>query len=238
MVNARGFSMWKLLVCIFCMHSLLAHAEAGRGGADHQLAADLARAAPDADPDVLQLAQQAMRCAINSGISAPQRLALIDYSLPSTEARLWIFDLAQRKLLFHDLVAHGRNSGENITTSFSNQRGSQASSLGLFLAQEAYEGENGYSLRLDGLEPGFNDKARERYIVMHGAPYVDEAVSEKLGRLGRSLGCPAVRLSLARPIINALKDGQFVFSYYPDMQWLSESPLLNCQGMPFRISAP
>jgi hypothetical protein len=235
--------MWRRLLCILWLGSLLAGMVRAGGAAPDpasriptDLARALARVAPDADPDVLQLAQQAMVCAAAAGIPVSERLALIDYSRPSTTPRLWVFDLAQHTLLFHELVAHGRNSGENITTSFSNQSGSHESSLGLFLAQETYEGDNGYSLRMDGLEPGFNDNARERAIVMHGAPYVDEAVSAKLGRLGRSLGCPAVRSVMAHPIIDTLKGGQFVFSYYPDAQWLSESRLLNCQNNTSRIN--
>jgi len=228
--------MWRQLLFILCVQGLLTSPVYADNTAETGLATALALAAPDADPDVLQLAQQAMACAVAAGMPSSERLAVIDYSRPSTTPRLWIFDLGQRTLLFHELVAHGRNSGDNITTTFSNQPGSNASSLGLFVGQETYEGEHGYSMRMDGLEPGFNDKARERYIVMHGASYVDEAVSEKLGRLGRSLGCPAVRSGVAHRIIDTLKGGQFVFSYYPDAQWLSESRFLNCQGTIGRMS--
>lgn len=217
--------MLRQLIFTLCLYGLLAGPVAAE-----DLAAALARTAPDADPDVLQLAQQAMACASATGMAAPERLAVIDYSLPSTLPRLWVFDLGQRRLLFRELVAHGRNSGENIATTFSNEPGSNASSLGVFLGQETYEGVHGYSLRMDGLEPGFNDRARERFIVMHGAAYVDEGVSEKLGHLGRSLGCPAVRAGMARQIIDHLKGGQFVLSYYPDAQWLQQSQFLNCQS--------
>jgi hypothetical protein len=101
------------------------------------------------------------------------------------------------------------------------------SSLGLFRAGESYRGKHGYSLRLDGLEPGFNDRARPRAIVIHGAEYVDGAMAASQGRLGRSLGCPAVRPELARPLIDAVKDGGFVFAYYPDPGWLQASTYLN-----------
>ncbi len=100
------------------------------------------------------------------------------------------------------------------------------SSIGAFTAQETYMGGNGYSLRLDGLEPGFNDKARDRAIVIHGAPYVNPTVARLQGRLGRSLGCPAVRLSVSRPLIDSLRGGTLVFAYYPDPQWLQHSQLL------------
>nr|WP_313510876.1 murein L,D-transpeptidase catalytic domain family protein [Stenotrophomonas geniculata] len=198
------------------------------------LAALLSRSAPKADRHVLQLAAHAMRCALQRpelGING-DRLSVIDYSRPSTEPRLWVFDLAHQRLLFEEWVAHGRNSGENRTEHFSNRDGSLMSSLGAFTAQETYMGGNGYSLRLAGLEPGFNDRARDRAIVIHGAPYVNPAIAQLQGRLGRSLGCPAVRLSVAKPLIDALRGGTMVFAYYPDQDWLKHSQLLagGCGG--------
>jgi len=139
---------------------------------------------------------------------------------------MWVFDLERRRLLFREWVAHGRNSGEDQTRRFSNSEGSHMSSLGGFVAAETYDGQNGYSLRLDGLEQGFNDQARQRAIVIHGAPYIDPVQARRQGRLGRSLGCPAVRPGVARPLIDALAGGTFVFAYYPDPAWLRESRLL------------
>jgi hypothetical protein len=202
---------------------------AAHAASDRNLAAVLAHAAPDASREVLQLAARAMSCALRHpefGVD-PQRLGVIDYSRPSTEPRLWVFDLARRKLLFEEWVAHGRNSGENLTTRFSNRDGSYMTSLGGFAAQETYMGGNGYSLRLRGLEPGFNDHARDRAIVMHGAPYVNPAAAKLQGRLGRSLGCPAVRPAVARQLIDAIRGGTFVFAYYPDQVWLQRSRLLS-----------
>ncbi len=190
----------------------------------------LAEAAPDANPAVIGLALDAMDCATSHGMPASEHLAVIDYSRSSLLPRLWVFDLGQRKLLFRELVAHGRNSGDDQPNHFSNEDGSLASSLGLFRTLDTYDGGNGYSLRLDGLEPGFNDHALERAIVMHGAPYVDPDVGRKLGRLGRSWGCPAVATGVARRLIDSMKNGQFLFSYYPDPQWLSQSRLLKCTG--------
>ena len=118
-------------------------------------------------------------------------------------------------------VAHGRGSGENLAKVFSNASGSHASSLGLFLTRDTYLGRNGYSLRMEGLEPGINDAAMQRAIVMHGANYVDTHAAARQGRLGRSWGCPAVREAVARGMIDVLKDGQFVFAYYPDAAWLN-----------------
>lgn len=182
-------------------------------------------------PDVLKLALKAVTCAAASGeIGAPSTLTVIDYSLPSTEPRLWVFDMATGKVLFRELVAHGRNSGENMTTQFSDALNSHQSSLGLFVARDTYVGSNGYSLRLDGLEPGFNAHARERAIVMHGAPYVDGTLASRQGRLGRSWGCPALREAVARKVIDTVRDGGVIFSYYPDDNWLKTSRFLNGCG--------
>jgi hypothetical protein len=232
--NARGFRILRhfftslLLPLTVAMSLGLCPGLASAEAADTLLAARLQVSAPDLDPHVLQLALEAQQCAKASGMPASGRLAVIDYSLPSTTERLWVFDLEKASLLFHELVAHGRNSGENMTTHFSNRMNSRATSIGLFRTGETYEGSNGYSLRMDGLEAGVNDKAQQRAIVMHGASYVNESVVEKFGRLGRSWGCPAVRMGMARQIIDSLKGGQFVFSYYPDRKWLSSSRFLNC----------
>ncbi len=230
----------KLLPAAFC--GLIASAPAGAASpapaptsSPVQMAEMLAKAAPAADKHVLQLAARAMRCALRRpelGVD-PGKLSVIDYSRPSTEPRMWIFDLTRQRLLFEEWVAHGRNSGDNRTQHFSNKDGSFMSSLGAFTAKETYMGGNGYSLRLEGLEPGFNDHARDRAIVIHGAPYVNPAIARLQGRLGRSLGCPAVRLSVARPLIDSLRGGTMVFAYYPDKDWLARSRLLepDCGGV-------
>jgi hypothetical protein len=189
----------------------------------------LQAAAPDADPAVLQLAANALTCATAHGMTPSSRLAVIDYSRPSSTPRLWVFDTRnEARLLYRELVAHGKNTGDDMARHFSNEEGSLQTSIGLFRTMDTYEGGNGYSMRMEGLEPGFNDQALKRYIVMHGAPYVNEDTVRKLGRLGRSWGCPAVREGMARQIIDTLKGGQFVFSYYPDKKWLSRSRFLNC----------
>lgn len=190
----------------------------------------LVKAAPGADAKVIALAVRATQCSRAQGVAPAQRLAVIDYSLPSTEQRLWVFDLKRRKLLFHELVAHGRNSGENMATLFSNRNESHATSIGLFRTQQSYLGQNGYSLRMEGLEPGFNDNAFDRAIVIHGAPYVSPVLARANGRIGRSLGCPAVRPAIAHRLIDSMKDGQLLFSYYPDQRWLKSSSYINCSG--------
>ncbi|WP_342594930.1 murein L,D-transpeptidase catalytic domain family protein [Salinicola lusitanus] len=192
-------------------------------------AASLDRLAPDADPDVLALGLGIMQCAQQHGVGEnARRLAIIDYSRSSLTPRLWVFDLARNTLLYREVVAHGQGSGGDIPDHFSNQEGSHASSLGLFLTGQTYEGKNGYSLRMEGLEPGFNDAAMSRAIVIHGADYVDPAAGEAQGRLGRSWGCPALRPGIADGVIDVLKEGQFVFSYYPEREWLMRSALARC----------
>lgn len=189
----------------------------------------LAREAPAIDPQVLSLALAAVQCARASGVGmTAERLAVIDYSMPSLQRRLWVFDLRSHELLYREWVAHGSGSGGNLPTHFSNEDGSHASSVGLFVTGATYTGRNGYSLRMDGLEPGFNDAAMDRAIVMHGADYVNVAADKGIGRLGRSWGCPALRSAVARPIIDVMKDGQFVFAYYPEQAWLARSALLHC----------
>jgi hypothetical protein len=202
---------------------------AGTARADNNLLERLAPAASDLNPEVLALATRAADCARRQGlIDGFHSLAVIDYSLPSTRPRLWVFDVQDGQLLFKELVAHGRNTGERDANRFSNAEGSRMSSLGLYLTADAYDGINGYSLRLHGLDAGFNDNALARAIVMHGAPYVSEAFAARFGRIGRSWGCPAVRQEVARSVIDTLKGGALLFAYYPDRQWLAESPTLRC----------
>jgi hypothetical protein len=179
------------------------------------------------DRKVFDLALNAASCAVRLGATTnPGTLTVIDYSKPSSEQRLWVFDLRTHELLFQELVAHGRGSGENIATVFSNEPETHRSSLGLFVARDTYVGKNGYSLRLDGLDRGFNDNALERAIVMHGAPYVSAAIARTQGRLGRSWGCPALSEGVARRVIDRVKGGGLVFAYYPDPRWLEVSRFL------------
>ncbi len=193
------------------------------------LLARMHTAAPTLDRNVLALALDARACALRSGaVAQTARLAVIDYSKPSTEPRMWVFDLERERLLYTEHVAHGRGSGENFAHAFSNRDGSHQSSLGLFATAGTYIGGNGYSLRMDGLEPGFNDRARDRAIVIHGAPYVDPTQALRQGRLGRSFGCPALRPAIARELIDTIKDGQLLFAYYPDPAWLAGSRFLGC----------
>jgi hypothetical protein len=204
--------------------------QAGAASPATDLASRLAKAARGADPAVIRLALAARACAMEAKeIGSGERLTLIDYSKPSTEKRLWVFDLETAQVLYAEHVAHGRSTGENMARHFSNANGSHQTSLGLFRTAETYQGGNGYSLRMDGLEPGINDKARPRQIVMHGAPYVNPEMALRQGRLGRSYGCPAVRPAVAKPLIDSIKDGQLLFAYYPDADWLAQSRFLKCE---------
>lgn len=153
-------------------------------------------------------------------------LTLIDFSLPSTKKRMYVLDLAKKEILFVSYVSHGRNSGENYATSFSNRNGSHQSSLGFYRTDGTYNGGNGYSLQLDGLEKGINDKARQRAIVIHGADYCSENVIRSTGRLGRSFGCPALPRELAKPIIDTIKGGSLLFIYADQPNYLANSNLL------------
>lgn len=153
-------------------------------------------------------------------------LTVIDFTLPSTERRLWIIDLEKEEILLNTVVSHGRNSGNLMAEKFSNRPESYQSSLGFYKTAETYQGKHGYSLRLDGLEKGINDQARNRAIVIHGADYAREEVAKTAGRLGRSLGCPAVPTELSKQLIDLIKDGSLIFVYGKDQNYLAQSELL------------
>ncbi len=154
-------------------------------------------------------------------------LTLIDFTKPSTDKRLYVLDMKREKVLFISHVAHGRNSGGNYATSFSNVSGSYQSSLGFYLTGSTYIGKNGYSLLLDGLEEGINDKARERAIVIHGAAYANPSIIGSAGRLGRSFGCPALPEELNQAIIDVIKGGSLLFIYANDNDYVAQSRILS-----------
>jgi len=154
-------------------------------------------------------------------------LAIIDYSKPSTEKRLVIVDIAGRRLLNTSLVAHGKNSGENYATRFSNEPGSLSSSFGFYTTGETYYGKHGYSLRLHGLEQEYNGNALKRFIVIHGAWYVSQKFIDGQGRLGRSWGCPTLPLDTAAEIIDLIKGGGCVYIHADDPTYLENSIFLD-----------
>lgn len=182
------------------------------------------------DPEVLRQGLDAVACAQRQGHPRAERLGLIDFRLPSTLRRLWVIDLASGEILFHEHVAHGRGSGDAQASRFSNVSDSYTSSLGLFETLDSYNGANGYSLRLQGLEPGINDRAYQRAIVMHGADYVSEGFIKTAGRLGRSYGCPAVRAEIARPLIDTLRGHQYLYAYAEDPGWHGTAASLGCEA--------
>jgi len=173
------------------------------------------------------LVQKAYFKAKTSGTATKPFVTVIDYSLPSTERRLWVVDIEQKKVLYNTHVAHGSGSGSNAAKFFSDKPGSRKTCLGVFKTGKTYQGKHGISLELHGLEKGINGNALRRRVVMHGANYVNESFIKIHGRLGRSWGCPALEMRVVRPIIQTIKEGSLVFSYYPDKHWMSNSRFIS-----------
>lgn len=154
-------------------------------------------------------------------------LTLIDFSISANAKRMWIIDMDSYTVLYQTLVSHGRNSGDEYAVKFSNKPESFQSSLGFYATAETYQGKHGLSLRLDGLERGINDKARERAIVIHGADYVSERFIQQNKRLGRSQGCPALPQELTQEIIELIKDQSCLFIYHPNRNYITQSRLVS-----------
>lgn len=156
-----------------------------------------------------------------------QLLTIVDFSLASSEKRLWVIDLAHKKVLFNDLVAHGRNSGNTFAKKFSNIPNTNMSSLGFYITGKTYHGKHGLSLFLNGMDKEYNTNARKRAIVMHGANYVSQDFVKKYGRLGRSLGCPSLSMDIYQDVIETIREGSCLFIYFPDKQFVAKSSTLN-----------
>lgn len=153
-------------------------------------------------------------------------ITIIDFTLPSTEKRMVVLNLDSKKILFHTIVSHGKNSGEQYATSFSNQHGSYQSSLGFYLTENTYFGANGYSLVLEGIEKGINDQAKPRAVVIHGADYCSEDFIQSTGRLGRSYGCPALPRELNQSIIDTIKEGTLLYIYADNQEYTTSSEVI------------
>jgi hypothetical protein len=178
--------------------------------------------------DVFSTAIQGFKKLISRGeVSNNHMITIADFSQPSTQKRLYVVDLDSKKVLFNTLVAHGKNTGKLWATSFSNSASSLKSSPGFYVTENTYDGDNGFSLRLNGLEKNINDNAHSRAVVMHGAPYVNEAFANSKGFLGRSWGCPAIPTAQTKAIINTIKDGSCLFIYTTENNYLQRSSVLN-----------
>lgn len=169
-----------------------------------------------------------LNCAHQNNINYRDIVTIIDYTQSSNKKRLWVFDLMNEKLLFHTYVSHGIKSGAIDSTYFSNINNSKASSIGVFKTGKAYRGRYGASLKLHGLDRGFNGNAYNRFIVMHGAWYLHDKFIQKYGRAGRSWGCPAVPLKHINPMINVIKEDTLLIAYNSDSKWIDRSKFLTC----------
>lgn len=154
-------------------------------------------------------------------------LTVIDFGLSSTKKRMWIMDMETKRVLFNTYVSHGKNTGGEFATKFSNTVNSLQSSLGFYVTAETYYGRNGLSLFIDGMEKGFNSNARKRYVVIHGADYAEPNFIDKIGRLGRSYGCPAVPNTIAKEVIDTIKEESVVYIHKNNKEYLEKSTLLN-----------
>lgn len=162
----------------------------------------------------------------NQKLNKKEILTIIDFSLSSTKKRMWVMDMATNTVLFHSVVSHGKNTGGEFATKFSNKVNSLQSSLGFYITGETYIGKNGLSMFIDGMEEEFNSKARERYVVVHGADYANPEVADNLGRLGRSFGCPAVPTALTKDIIETIKNKSVLYIHSADKNYSAKSTMI------------
>ncbi len=177
-------------------------------------------------PHVLQLALRAYHNAQCLGDVKSPYLTIVDFQKPSNQKRLWVINMNKKQVLFYTYVTHGKNSGGLFATHFSDRMNSLESSIGVMKTGFSYRGDEGYSMKIYGLEPGYNDNVDKRYIVMHGATYATEQFAKANGYLGRTWGCFGVDPDLVVPITRTIRDGSIIFAYYPDKRWLSHSKFL------------
>jgi len=171
-----------------------------------------------------------MNMRTNHLLSDENIIGVIDYTMSANDKRFFVIDLGSKELLYHTLVAHGKNTGNKFAEYFSNEPRTQKSSLGFYITGETYYGKHGYSLKLDGVDSSYNDNARIRQIIIHGANYVSDDWAKKYGRIGRSWGCPALPEGEAKEIIDIIKDGCCLFIYFDNEEYLTSSIYLNING--------
>ncbi len=190
------------------------------------------------NPDV-KLAYEPFRYALigyytlrqENRLNEKEIISIIDFTKSSSEKRFYTIDLTKLDFLYYSLVSHGRNTGEDMATKFSNKRSSNSSSLGFYVTGRTYVGRNGYSLRLIGDEKGWNHNMMKRAVVMHEASYVSEDFVKKYGRLGRSYGCPALPVGLSQKVIDTIKNKSVIFAYYNDERYLKGSRYLDLEHL-------
>jgi hypothetical protein len=183
---------------------------------------------PALKPEAFRFGLIGFEALVSGGLIANDSLlTIIDFSLPSSGDRFFVINILNNQVIYKSLVSHGRNSGDLYSNRFSNKMQSHESSLGFFITGKSYQGGQGYSLQLQGVDTGYNDHSRSRGIVIHAADYATQKYVTRYGRLGRSFGCPALPPELSRPIINLIKDGSVLFSYYPDQAYINHSVILN-----------
>lgn len=163
---------------------------------------------------------------LDQGLVEKEILTIIDFSLSSTQKRMWVLDMKNNEVLIHSVVSHGKNTGDEFATKFSNTLNSLQSSLGFYVTGETYFGGNGYSLFIDGMEKEFNSRARERYVVIHGAAYANPESIANMGRLGRSYGCPAVPTAITNEFIDTIKDKSVVYIHSNDKTYAERSEMI------------
>jgi hypothetical protein len=227
-VRARRYAAWAAVA--LCFAALPAHAGSGVGEAVEHLAETIHAQAPNIGTLAIVTAVRAYWQVDRQHLTDKPLVTIVDYSVPSDKRRLAVIDVQTGKVLFYTYVAHGKGSGLRYATHFSNEPGTDASSLGVFLTGDTYEGKHGYSLRLDGLDPRFNGAAHRRDIVIHGAWYVSKAFAEDHGRLGRSWGCFALSPKVESAIVRLIRGGTVLVGYYPDPAWLHSSAFLNAEA--------
>jgi hypothetical protein len=177
--------------------------------------------------DAIKLGVKAYDHAEKIGLDKQHVLTIIDYSKPSSAQRLWVFDMRDGHVIYNTLVAHGKGSGMDYATKFSDKPHSDATSIGVYLTGSTYSGKHGYSMRLKGLDKGYNDNVYSRAVVMHSAWYVNKQFAAERGRIGRSWGCPALSQQDASKVISTIKNGSIMLAYYPNQQWERNSTFLN-----------